>query len=289
MLADEAANVAEAVGAREAVLEPKYDGWRVLARVGSTRVDLYTRSGNSLKGLLPEIEDELFAIFPPGTWLDGEAVAIKMSEGRVEVEWGAVQSALGGGKRPKAIRDKVTFVVFDLLSHQEIDARKLPFRERRALLESIFEDVEAERVMLTPQLAATQENYEALVATGFEGAMVKHLDGRYTSGKNGWFKVKHFDSDEAFVIGFKSGKGSNAGKVGALILGQYDEHGNEVKVASVKILDAGERKKITAGGDDYLYRVVEFTFNGRLKSGYRHPQFSRLRVDKSAADCRVNP
>jgi bifunctional non-homologous end joining protein LigD len=287
-LAEEAPSVRAAVGQRDAVIEPKFDGWRVLAHVGDDGVSLWTRSGNAISGKLPEVEDELRENFPSGTWLDGEAVAFTLKDGCVSDEWGSVQSILGSRSRRNG-RDKITFVVFDMLAHGGIDARSLPLRQRRALLEAAFESFEGERIMLAPQLPPTQANYDALVATGFEGAVVKLLDSRYASGKRGygWAKVKAVETADAFVIGFKAGKGSNLGKVGALILGQYD-NGGIVEVASVKVPTTAERKAITEGGDDYLYRVVEFTYMGRVgDGGYRHPQFSRFRLDKAPEECVV--
>jgi ATP-dependent DNA ligase len=283
--AEPAATVAEATGGRGSVLEPKFDGWRLHARVDEDGVRLYTRTGNAVT-VMRGVEEELRAAFPPGTWLDGEAVAFGITDdGRVAHDHGAVAQALGGNGNPRRA-EALTFVVFDLLYHGGIDARGQTLRDRRSLLEIVFGRERFEKVILSPQMEATEENHAAHLAAGFEGSVVKRLDSRYASGRRGfgWYKLKSRDTAEGVVMGFKNGSGSRAGKAGTYILGQHDAEGRLVQVAKCKILDA-EVAAIEADPEALLGEVVEFGYLTRMPSGaYRHPYFIRFRDDKPARE-----
>jgi len=102
----------------EFLVEPKFDGWRLVAIVGGDRTHLYARSGQSLTGKLPAVEAELFERFPAGTVLDGEAVALRVQDGKILNEWSIAQNVLStAGAHIAAPR--ITFMVFDLLAHAE--------------------------------------------------------------------------------------------------------------------------------------------------------------------------
>jgi len=205
--------VSVAAVASKSAMEPKLDGWRLLAHVDEDGVHLYSRSGKSYDGSLPHLEAELGERFPAGTVLDGEALAAEIGEGQVIHRWGTVQSVLGSsGTHPE--HERVSFVVFDLLAHGGLDARPLPYTQRRALLEQIFED-EYATMQLVEQLPATEDAYETLVARGYEGAVVKRLDSRYSSGARGagWSKVKPSETTDAFVVGFEEGTNGRTGSL----------------------------------------------------------------------------
>lgn len=279
-----AASVAEACAGRASVLEMKLDGWRILIEVAEEGVRLYSRTAKRYDGRLLKLEAEIAERFPVGTWLDGEAVALRVEGDKVFNDWGAAQSALSSGK-PNALADDITYMVFDLIAHGGIDARSLPFRTRRELLERIFEDAAFERVQLTTQMEPTEENYEALLAAGFEGGIVKHLDEPYRSGKRVGGKLKAQHPIDAVVVGYKPGKGSFAGMVGAIEFGQYQD-GELVSRGFCSGMDMRTRQKISADPQGWLGRVIEVRHMGRMPSGgLRHPQFSRLRLDKLASEC----
>lgn len=275
----------------EYLMEAKYDGWRCLAVVGEESVELFARSGNQFVNQLPAIQNEILGNFPAGTVLDGEAVALAIQpDGTVINEWGTAQSVittLGG----EAASDKITFMVFDLLAHGELDARPLALADRRVLLERIFDGRDFECIALSDIVEATDAGYKALVEAGMEGAVVKRLDAPYRSGKRegaGWKKMKATFRCEGVVMGFKDGKNGFAGMVGALIFGQYDPAtGTLVERGSCSGFDGKTRADITANPDKWLGRVIEFAHNGvdigKSQTGrFRHPQFKRVRDDRTA-------
>lgn len=260
------------------IIEPKFDGWRILAEVHEDGVHFYTRSGLTYDGRLPLVEKELLQHFPAGTWLDGEAVAISYVDGKVRNEWGIAQSVLTK-VGPHAAADKITYMLFDLIAHRGIDARTLPFRKRRELLERAYTDKGMVAVQLSTQLPATQESHAALVKVGFEGSVAKNLDAPYASGRrgHGLLKWKAVESADVVVIGFEAGR-----DVGTVVFGQLRD-GELVERGRCK------RKPSVIPTPDlmaWMGKVIEIEHNGVMPSGaYRHPRLTRVRDDKPAEAC----
>ena len=285
--------VAEAVGGRAAVMEPKMDGWRVLAEIREDGARLYTRTGNRVDSNWPALVAELEANFPAGTWLDGEAVALTdMGGGAVVADWGVAQSVLGSGAGNGIAMSKyLTYSVFDLIAHGGLDARPLPLRSRRKLLEKVFALNDFSVMRLTPQFDPTEDMHDWLISLGYEGSMIKRLDAPYGSGKrgHGWFKIKATHTIDVVLMGYKPGENGFAGMVGALIFGQHDKDGKLVERgrASGRI-SMKLRKDITDHQDEYLGRVFEIAHMGRMKDGLRHPVFLRWRDDKLAEEVTIH-
>lgn len=290
--------VAAACGGKESVLQPKYDGWRVLFVVGDDGVARgQTRQGNSLAGKMPSIEALLSEKLPPGTVLDGEAMVFKTTDaGDLIQERGAVASCLGSGVAKAALCSaQITYVVFDLLAHGGIDARKLPYSARRRLLAQMFDSDEfGGSVQLVPELPAVQESHDKLIALGYEGSVVKWLGAPYASNKRGcgWWKIKPQDAADAVILGFKPGtEGSSFdGMVGAIIFGQHDDDGVLVERGRCSGMDWDLRCAMTANEAAYVGRVIEIAHFGVQKPNKENPhgallspQFKRFRDDEKNA------
>lgn len=271
--------------------EPKLDGWRLLVHVSGEGTCLYTRTGKSHTGYLPALEQELADQLPPGTWLDGEAVALTIEDGKVVHDWGTVQSIMGSS-RPKAaaMSDKITFVAFDLIAHAGIDARSLPYDKRRKLLTQVFDRTDLQRAIMVPQVEPTDDSLDALLAQGFEGMMVKDRTAPYASGKrgHGWMKVKPQDTLDAVVMGFTPGQNGLTGMVGAVVFGLHDESGQLVEIGRCSGMTMALRQKMTKEPAAWVGQVIEVKHMGQMPTGgYRHPQFFRLRDDKGATECQM--
>lgn len=268
--------------------EPKWDGWRIIAITCAGYVDFFSRSGRSYNGQLPAIEAELLAHFPEGTVLDGEVVALKMlGDGSIVNEWGTTQSVLTkiGGH---AAASKVSFMVFDLLAHRGIDARSLPYVRRRDLLEQIWENETGfSRVLLTPVLPPTTEQYETLVTQGYEGMVLKRLNAPYASDKRegaGWRKAKPTTSVEGVIMGFTEGKEGFTGLVGAIVFGQFDD-GVLTERGRVSGMDMRTRQSMTQHPEKWVGKVIEIAHEGvnigqSNSDRFRFPRFKRMRSDR---------
>lgn len=268
--------------------EPKLDGWRLLVHRDKDGVHLYTRTAKSHDGSLPEIEAEIMDRFPAGTWLDCEAVALQVEDGKIVHDWNTVQSVLGSGTAKAAAKSgSISLMVFDLIAHGGTDARLLPLARRRELLEDIFEEGAWGRVLLVPQLQPTDAGLEALLAQGFEGMVIKDRTARYASGKRGqgWTKIKPQDTEDVVIMGFKAGENGFTGMVGAIIFGQYRD-GELTERGRASGMDMRTRKAMTEKPEDWIGQVVEVAHMGVMDSGnFRHPQTKRRRTDKAPTDC----
>lgn len=306
--------VEAAVAGKDSTLEPKYDGIRLLVEVDDQGVvHTYTRTGNEQTGKLPEIEADLFANLPPNTILDGEAVGFVNVNGVLTQDWGKAQSVLGSGVAKAKLRSKdITLVIFDVLEFGGNETTALPFKNRREFLEKLFATKNFKRVILTPQLAATDENHDDLVAKGYEGSMVKWLDSPYAVGQRGrgWFKIKATDEADVVIMGFKPGESSFRGMVGAIEFGQFKTtHHPKCAFAGVTDYDPGVncgcpgysqlvhrgrcsgmtmqvRQDMTANQSSYIGKVISLAYMTIMPSGaLRHPQYKRTRDDKPAQEC----
>jgi ATP-dependent DNA ligase len=177
-------------------------------------------------------------------------------------------------------------------------------------LQAQYQDCE---VRMVASLPATTESIESCLEQGFEGAMLKKLDGRYEAGKRStvWLKVKAFSTADAFVVGYNPGENANEGLVGSLNLAVLEPLPPEEvpdpdlhvdingvwhrarPVAQVGNLTLEMRKAISA--EDGSLRaevygtVIEWQAQGIGKNGRaRHAHMVRIRPDKSVDGCMVD-
>jgi bifunctional non-homologous end joining protein LigD len=175
----------------EWVLEPKFDGFRVLIEVlddGGARA--WSRRGTNLteplRGLLLA-----FADVPVGTIFDGELVALAKHDGRVVQDFATVCRAVLSNDRAAAVG--LHYVAFDLLargcSAERRDLRGHPWRERRRhLLETLPTSGRIRQIEAAP---ATPHAHEAMITLGFEGTVLKRPASLYRSGRHSaWRKLK---------------------------------------------------------------------------------------------------
>jgi len=169
--------------AGEWVLEPKFDGWRIIVAIdGEVRV--WTRRGHDLTERLPELAPLADLIGTPVV-LDGELVA---GQGRASDFYG-VLGRVGARNR----RAPLTFVAFDVLAFDGpvIDQ---PYRHRRALLDGLA--LNGDAWCTTPQLHGRV--VDALAACrehDVEGIVAIRVDSPYRPGERSgdWIKLKTAD------------------------------------------------------------------------------------------------
>jgi len=286
-----AESVEDATRGKDSIIEPKFDGIRLLIRRDENGVQMFARSGKSKTGKLPAIETLLESILPDGTWLDCEAVSFNLDGTQ---DWGGAQSVLGSNvEKAQLIAGKIKLVVFDVLAYDNMDARSLPFRQRRELLEMIFDwTTNSDPIMLSPTMPATDEAHAANLEFGFEGSMLKHLDAPYQSGRRSKSscKLKAQDTVDAIIIGSKPGRPDSwiakSGLVGAITFVHF-ENGEPIEGACSG-MTVSEREMITRQISTLIAEkaVIEVSYMTRMPGGkLRHPQFKRIRDDKTAAEC----
>jgi bifunctional non-homologous end joining protein LigD len=198
--------------------ETKWDGYRIIAFVQAGRVRLQTRNLLDATGEFPEIHGLGDALAGHEVVLDGEITAFD-DEGRPS--FSALQRR--GRRRPT-----VVYMVFDLLYLDGRSTMKLPYVERRRLLDQL--DIADGPSWRVPgyQIDDGAALLEATRAQGLEGISSKRLDGSYEPGRRSrsWLKVKNWGRQEFVVAGWMPGKGGRSGRLGSLLLGYYDRHGH---------------------------------------------------------------
>jgi ATP-dependent DNA ligase len=208
------------------IFEPKWDGFRALMFRDGDEIVVQSRDGKPLDRYFPEVVAALKAQLPLRCVLDGEIVIAR--DGGLDFE--ALQLRLHpAASRVKTLAAQIpaSVVFFDLLAHDDKDVCALPFRDRRALMESLLAEV-APPLHITP---ATRDRVVAadwfgrFEGAGLDGVMAKAESGRYEPNKRAMFKVKHERDCDCVVAGFRWHKGHEGTAVGSLLLGLFDDAG----------------------------------------------------------------
>lgn len=186
--------------------EMKWDGYRALAFVDGTTVRLQSRSGIDMTATYPGVADALAGLHLADTVLDGELVALG-PDGAPDFH-----SLQNGGA-------EVAYFVFDLLRLDGTDATGANYDHRRLALESL--GIDGTLVRVPPAFeTGFDEAMQASRDLGLEGVVAKRRDSIYRPGarSSSWVKVKHLDSTEAVIIGWRPGEGSRTSSIGSLLL-----------------------------------------------------------------------
>lgn len=206
--------------------EIKWDGMRLLAEVGpDARVRLLSSRGNVVTHRFPELAELPFGLHAESATLDGELVAFD-DDGRPS--FGRLQHRIHlddpAAVRTAALDVPVAFVAFDLLDLDGTSITTLPLRERRRALETVLEPGPAWRVSQL-HVGGGTELLEAVREAGLEGVVAKRLDSPYTPGKRSpaWVKTKIRRRQEFVVGGWAPGRGSRRERIGALLVGYYED------------------------------------------------------------------
>src|SRR4051794_39554589 len=168
------ARLARSLPTGDYLYEPKWDGFRCLARRTGDDVDLRSRNDRPMARYFPELARALTALIPRPFCLDGEIL--------VSNEGGTYDfSALMNRLHPAASRVEMlaretpaTYMVFDVLMVDHADGPQLPFVERRHVLEELVGRSSASAIAVTPVTADTAVAAQWLAASprpGIDGVM----------------------------------------------------------------------------------------------------------------------
>ena len=284
--------------------EFKWDGIRGLAFISGGRLRLLSRSLEDVSGRYPELRQLGEALGAREMVLDGEVIAVgKDGRPSFELLQGRMGLTADADIRRRMKEIPVGYVVFDLLYLDGHSTLKLPYHERRRLLEGL--KLKGPHWQTPPSTAGDGEGtLEASRRLGLEGVMAKRLDSVYQPGRrsDAWLKIKNHLGQELVIGGWLEGEGSRTGRIGALLVGHYD---GDVLVYAGKVgtgfteamLERLQRllAPITRDSSPFGAGVApprtahfvepalvgEFEFTEWTRSGQlRHPAFKGLREDK---------
>ena len=204
------------------VFEGKWDGVRALVTAGPDgAIGIRSRNDLDTTGSWPELA-ELGSGLPPDTVLDGEIVTINPAGAP---DFGLLQQRMHVKGPGVALRESVPAVLlaFDVLRLDGHDVTAMTWTERRSLLDELDLDgvASAPPAFDGPGAAVL----DACMAQGLEGVMAKKRTSVYAPGRRSadWIKIKPLRRQEFVVCGWEEGQGGRSGRLGALVLGVYNE------------------------------------------------------------------
>ena len=227
--------------------EPKWDGFRCLAFRNGRKIDLQSKSQQSLARYFPEIVNALSEIDSPRFALDGE---IAIPAGRTFSFDALLQRIHPAASRIKRLSEETPaiYIVFDLLAGSNGKSLlETQLQERRRHLESFAaEHFQSKSIRLSAATTKLADACKWLAKTGatLDGIIAKRRDLGYTSGeRTGMQKIKTFRSADCVVGGFRYGSGKKV--VGSLLLGLYDADGLLHHVGFTSSIAASDRAALT--------------------------------------------
>jgi len=221
--------------------EPKWDGFRCIARRARDDITLTSKSGKPLGRYFPDIVAMLAGLDRERFVLDGELI-IAAGDG---LSFAALQMRLHPAEsrvRKLAAETPASFMLFDCLALDGRDLTALPFAERRAALEAFHTETGDRRLLMSPLTrdAAEAEQWLQRGGKALDGVVAKRLDLAYSPGERAMAKVKQHRSADCVVGGFRYA-GTSKKAVGSLLLGLYDDAGKLDHVGFTSSFDAEEK------------------------------------------------
>jgi ATP-dependent DNA ligase len=224
--------------------EPKWDGFRCLAKRDGGEVELISRNGRPLGRYFPDLVEALSTLEQKHFLLDGELI-IPVGD---TVSFDALQLRLHPAEsrvRKLAAENPAELMLFDLLSLGGDDFSAQPLSERRRALETFFKSTNLPQLKLSPATTSRDTALGWLKRSGgaLDGVIAKRIDQPYKSGERAMVKVKPERTADCVVGGFRYATKGNL--VGSLLLGLYDDQGLLNHVGFTSGIPAKERKALT--------------------------------------------
>lgn len=228
--------------------EPKWDGFRCLAFRDGDKVELQSKSGQSLGRYFPEIVAAVAKLKATRFVIDGELIITLDGEPSFDA---LLQRIHPAASRVAKLSQETParFVVFDLLVDEKgRETFEAVLQKRRQALEAFARKFLAKNatIELSPQTRDAAIALEWLndKSVRLDGVVAKQLDMPYRSGeRDGMKKVKKLRTADCVVGGFRY---ASAGKiVGSLLLGLYDEEGLLHHVGFTSSFSEAEKKELT--------------------------------------------
>ena len=182
--------------------EFKWDGVRALTYIREGEVCVESRNLLDVTGQYPEVTGVGEKLDGRTAVLDGEIVALdKKGRPSFQLLQGRMHIGAAAEVRRRMVETPVAYLVFDVLYLDGKSTMRLPYTERRALVEEL--PIAGPCCQVPPSTVGNGSAVkEASERTGLEGVMAKRLDSIYEPGKRSraWLKVKNHQRQE-FVIG----------------------------------------------------------------------------------------
>jgi ATP-dependent DNA ligase len=224
--------------------EPKWDGFRCLARRDGDDVTLTSKSGKPLARYFPDVAAVLGDLNDRHFLVDGELI-IPVGDA---LSFDALQLRLHPAEsrvRKLAAESPAELMLFDVLEIGGEDLRRQPLAKRRQALEKFIGRNPSPRLHLSPMTCDRSTAVTWLERSGgaLDGVIAKRRDLEYRSGERAMIKVKQQRTADCVVGGFRYAEKKK--EVGSLLLGLYDDEGRLNHVGFTSAIPAKERAQLT--------------------------------------------
>jgi DNA ligase-1 len=213
-----------------AAVETKLDGVRIQVHRSGADVALFTRTLDDVTARLPELVEAALALPAQEVVLDGEAIALR-PDGRPH-PFQVTASRLGSRTDVERLRAQTPMTPqhFDVLHLDGEDLLERPGRERAEILEGLVPPQSRAMRIVAEDREPAQAAFDAALAAGHEGIVVKSLDAPYAAGRRGggWLKVKPRHTLDLVVLAVEWGHGRRRGLLSNLHLGARGPDGSFV-------------------------------------------------------------
>ncbi|AAR39350.1 NEQ509 [Nanoarchaeum equitans Kin4-M] len=320
MLAIRARNVQEAfdIVGRPAMIEAKYDGFRLQIHKKGDQVWLWTRRLEDVTRQFPDVVNIVRNRVKANEIIfEAEAVGYDKKTNKFlpfQKISQRVKRKYDIEKMAKEI--PVELHAFDIVYLEGEQLMKKPFKERRALLEKVIDEKEHE-IQLSIGIIEKDDKkayqfYQDCLNKGLEGVMFKNLNAPYQPGRRVGYMVKlkpTLETLDLVIVAAEWGEGKRSGWLTSFTVAALDKDtGNYLEVGEVGtgIKEKKERaeditfEELTELLKPYIYKqegkkvyvkpkiVVEVAYeeiqeSPRYKSGFalRFPRIVRIRFDRS--------
>ena len=224
--------------------EPKWDGFRCLARRDGAEITLTSKSGKPLARYFPDVVEMLHRLKTKQFLVDGELIipaGDALSFEALQLRLHPAESRV----RKLATETPADLMVFDLLELGGKPVAALPLCKRREMLEIFFRENETTGLQLSPMTCDRSVALGWLKRSGgaLDGVIAKRVDQDYRSGERAMIKVKQQRTADCVVGGFRYAEKKK--EVGSLLLGLYDDQGLLNHVGFTSAIPSAERSALT--------------------------------------------
>jgi bifunctional non-homologous end joining protein LigD len=197
------------------VFENKYDGYRTIAVINPSEIQLFSRNSLSFNNYFKPIVAELKEV-DHVVVLDGEIV-VEDETGKADFQ--LLQNYIKTGK------GTLKYYVFDILNLDGNLTTRLALLDRKELLKILFNKYSFKNVFYSEHTAENGiELLDLVIKNKGEGIIAKKANSSYFPNKRSsdWLKIKISNQEEAVIIGITAPKESRS-YFGALLLAQYTD------------------------------------------------------------------
>ena len=224
--------------------EPKWDGFRCIARRAGDEVTLTSKSGKPLARYFPEVVGMLRGTKEKHFVIDGELiipVGDALSFDALQLRLHPAESRI----RKLSAETPAELMAFDLLELQGKPLTDEPLEARRTKLETFVDKNAVPGLLLSPATTDRETALGWLHRSGgaLDGVIAKRCDLEYRSGERAMIKVKQQRTADCVVGGFRYAEKKTL--VGSLLLGLYDDEGLLDHVGFTSAIPAKERPALT--------------------------------------------